>query len=91
MNGLKNNGIYKGLQRHPRARFTFPWYHCNPHATSYTYVTWIGSHLGNTPNLRRISPIRHLVTFSKLDLLDCITSLSICMGKGGFDAYVWVI
>jgi hypothetical protein len=62
-----------------------------PHATSYTYMTWIGSHLGNTPNLRRISPIGHLETFSKPDLLNYMTSLSICLGKVGFDAHVWVI
>jgi hypothetical protein len=54
-------------------------------------MNWIGSHLGNTPNLRRIGPIGHPETLSKPDLLNCITSLSIFLGKGGFDAHVWVI
>jgi len=62
-----------------------------PHTTSYVYMTWIGSHPGNTPNFKRIIPIGHLETFSKPDLLNCIISLSICLGKGGFDAHVWVI
>jgi hypothetical protein len=40
--------------------------------------------------LRRIIPIRHPKTLSKPELLNCITSLSICLGKGWFDAHVWV-
>jgi hypothetical protein len=54
-------------------------------------MTYIGSHLGNNPNLRRISPIGHLETFSKPELLNCIMFLSICLGKREFDAHVWVI
>ena len=46
--------------------------------------------LGNTPHLRKIIPIGHLETLSKPGLLNCIMSLSICLGKGGFDAHVWV-
>jgi hypothetical protein len=42
--------------------------------------------------LKRISPIGHPDTLSKPDLSNYITSLSICLGKGGFDAHdVWVI
>jgi hypothetical protein len=62
-----------------------------PYTISHTYITYIGIHLGNTPNLRRIISIGHLETLSKPDLLNCITSLSMCLGKGGFDAHVWVI
>jgi hypothetical protein len=54
-------------------------------------MTYIVSHLGNTPNLRRIIPIGHPETFSKPDLLNCIKSLRICLDKGGFDAHIWVI
>jgi hypothetical protein len=36
-----------------------------PHATSYTYMTWIRLHLGNTLDLRGINPIGHLETLSK--------------------------
>jgi hypothetical protein len=39
----------------------------------------------------RITPIGHHDTFTKPDLLNCITSLIIYMGKGGFDTHVWVI
>jgi hypothetical protein len=62
-----------------------------PYTISHTYMTYIFSHLGNTPNLRRIIPIGHPETLSKHELLNCIKSLSICLGKGGFDANVWVI
>jgi hypothetical protein len=41
--------------------------------------------------LRRIIPIGHPETLSKPGLLNCITSLSIFMGKGGCDEHVWVI
>jgi hypothetical protein len=54
-------------------------------------MTQIGSLLGNTSSLRRIIPIGHPETFSKPDFLNYITYLSICLGKGGFDAHVWVI
>ena len=90
-------GAAHPLQRHPQVRFTFSCYHMHPmpkhlpFTTSYTYVIWTRSHLGNTPNLWRISPIRHPETFSKPILLNCIMSLSICLGKGGFNAHVWVI
>jgi hypothetical protein len=40
--------------------------------------------------MRRIRPIGHPKTLSKPGLLSSITSLSICLGKGGFDAHVWV-
>ena len=36
-----------------------------PHTTSYTYMIWTRSHLGNTPNLREVSPIGLPETFSK--------------------------
>jgi hypothetical protein len=65
---------------------TFPLRHF-----THAYMTLIGYHMVNTPKLRRISPIGHLETFSKPNLLNCIMSLSICRGKGGFDAHVWVI
>jgi hypothetical protein len=62
-----------------------------PYAISHTYTTYIGYHLGNTLNLRRISSIGHPETLSKPGLLNCIMFLSICLGKWGFDAHVWVI
>jgi hypothetical protein len=39
----------------------------------------------------RISSIGNPETLSKPDLLKCITSLRIWLGKGRFDAHVWVI
>jgi hypothetical protein len=42
---------------------------------------------GNTPHLRRISPIGHLETLSKPGFLNSIASLRICLGKGGFVPY----
>jgi hypothetical protein len=39
----------------------------------------------------RIIPIGHHETFSKYDLLECITALKICLGEGEFDGHVWVI
>jgi hypothetical protein len=60
-----------------------------PH--TQTYMTYIGSHLGNTPNLKRIIPIIHHETLSKPELLNYITYFSICLGKGGFHVDVWVI
>jgi hypothetical protein len=42
------------------------------------------------PHLSRIIPTGHLDTLSKPRLLNIITSLSTCLGKGGFDAHVWV-
>jgi hypothetical protein len=45
---------------------------------------------GSAPHLRMISPIGHSETLTKPNLLNSITSLSICMGRGGFDALVWV-
>jgi hypothetical protein len=58
---------------------------------SHIYMTKIGIHMGNTPKLRRIIPIGHPETLSKSDLLNCITSSIIFLGKKGFDAHVWVI
>jgi hypothetical protein len=101
MNGPGNNGIYEKVQlvlykdtHMSDLHFpviSAPHAQTLSHTTSYTYMTWIGSHLGNTPNLRRISPIGHPVTFFKPNLLDCITYLRIFLGKGGFDAHFWVI
>jgi hypothetical protein len=62
-----------------------------PYTISHTYMTYIVSHLGNTPNLRTIIPIGHPETFSKPVLLNWIMSLSICLGKRVFNAHVWVI
>jgi hypothetical protein len=78
--------FYKGTHRY---EFTFPFYYMHPmpkylpHSTSYTYITWTISHLGNNPNLREVSPIGHPETFSKPNLSNFIMTLSIFWVKGG--------
>jgi hypothetical protein len=46
-------------------------------------MTWNRFNLGNTPNLREVSPIGHPKTLSKTNLSDCITSLRIHLGLRG--------
>jgi hypothetical protein len=101
LNGIGNNGIhdkvqlafYRGTHRKDLhfhviiAPLSQPF----PYTISYTYMTYIGIHLKNTPILRRISPIEHPETLYKPSLLNYIMFLSICLDKGGFDAHVWVI